>query len=186
MYSIPSTVEYSKDSFSFNLSSKQNICSKKLRRKILNQIPSFFFFFVNLTKARFDAFEVQRVTLSFFFRRIVRWHNYRYGITCTHEATHLLNTQRAAITKVCHTEYTHMHTHTQCLVEGESRDVDEEGCLPLRESSSFGLRYGLIGLNVCATLTALRGTWQTIFEISDSKVWNGLAGGKVFLLFDPG
>lgn len=59
---------------------------------------------------------MQRVTLSFFFRRIVRWHNYRYGITCTHEATHLLNTQRAAITKVCHTEYTHMHTHTHTML----------------------------------------------------------------------
>lgn len=133
-------------------------------------------------QARLKAMvEILSVLFIFFFfsprvDRIVGWYNYRYGVTCTHEATPVKHTQRAVITKVCHIEYTHIRarTHTRAgIMFGRGRIAVDEGCPPLRESSSFGLRYGLIGLNVCATLTALwaRGIRYSRLNSRWSRIW---------------
>lgn len=105
-----------------------------------------------------------------------------------HTRQHLLNTRNERQSRKSVTPSTHTSTQTGIML-GRGRIDVVEGCLPLRETRLLSVYvHGLIGLNVCATLTALWARGHTIFEtefqlISDSKVSVGLAGK---LLFDSG
>lgn len=128
--------------------------------------------------------------LFFFFSprvdRIVGWYNYRYGVTCTHEATPVKHTQRAAITKVCHTEYTHEYTNRYNARSREDRR-GRRVSPPPGDSSSFGLRSRLNRIKCLRHVNCIMGTWP--YDIRDWIPTNlgfesfGWIGGKVAFRF---
>lgn len=141
-------------------------------------------------QARLKAMvEILSVLFIFFFfsprvDRIVGWYNYRYGVTCTHEATPVKHTQRAVITKVCHIEYTHIRarTHTRAgIMFGRGRIAVDEGCPPPPRVVFFRSTLRLNRIKCLRHVNCIIGTWHTIFEtefsvISDLEVWVRLAG----------